>query len=253
MLPMQSTHARAGACVCFDTSLVLHSSSSSCHIIINSAFTPRYHIIMTVASGIMNMLGIGTQVSSEKSNARQFVPDKELCDTDNILVDMLNSQGHENVCYCVCDPHSTDCPIIFASDGFCSFTGYDFDEIVGRNCRFLQGPETKRDEVALIRDAIEKEEERSVNLLNYRKDGTPFVNEFFISPLHDKEKKTQYVRRKHCMFVGKFSQPRLVANSFFHCSLLEFSAKLPRRERDKCRPMLVGSIRKETTCSNSRK
>lgn len=128
-----------------------------------------------------------------KSSARQFIPEKELCETDNILVDMLNSQGHENVCYCVCDPHKADMPIIFASEGFCNFTGYEYDEIVGRNCRFLQGPETKRDEVDRIRDAIESEEERSVNLLNYRKDGTPFINEFFISPLRDEEKKTQYV------------------------------------------------------------
>lgn len=134
-----------------------------------------------------------------KSSARQFVPERELCETDNILVDMLNSRGHENVSFCVCDPHLADIPIIFASEGFCRFTGYAYDEIEGRNCRFLQGPKTKRDEVDRIRDAIQGEKERSVNLLNYRKDGTPFVNEFFISPLRDKEKKTQYVRT--CMLA----------------------------------------------------
>lgn len=140
----------------------------------------------------MNMLGMTDEVP-EKSLARQFIPEKELCETDCILVDMLNSRGHENVSFCVCDPHETDMPIIFASDGFCNFTGYPCDEIVGRNCRFLQGPETRREEVDSIRNAIESEEERSVNLLNYRKDGTPFVNEFFISPLRDKEKNVQYV------------------------------------------------------------
>lgn len=151
---------------------------------------------MKVASQIMNMLGIVSPPPEmpEKSSARQFSPTKELCETDNILVDMLNSQGHENVSFCVCDPHLADMPIIFASEAFCRFTGYTYKEIEGRNCRFLQGPETSREEVDRIRDAIQSEEERSVNLLNYRKDGTSFVNEFFISPLHDKEKKTQYVR-----------------------------------------------------------
>jgi PAS domain S-box-containing protein len=180
---------------------------------------------MTLASEIMNMLGVYSTTEppqAGKSSARQFVPEKELCQTDNILVDMLNryyycalqrrflsadctqtsnhvssflfSQGHEDVSFCVCDPHQADFPIIFASEGFCRFTGYTYDEIDGRNCRFLQGPDTKREEVDRIRDAIESEEERSVNLLNYRKDGTAFVNQFFISPLHDKNKKTQYVR-----------------------------------------------------------
>lgn len=155
---------------------------------------------MTVASGIMNMLGIVPPVTEVpgKSTARQFVPEKELCETDYILVDMLNSKGHETVSFCVCDPHLTDMPIIFASEGFCKFTGYAYDEIEGRNCRFLQGPETKRDEVDRIREAIQSEEERSVNLLNYRKDGTPFVNEFFISPLRDKQKKCQYVSQHVC-------------------------------------------------------
>lgn len=136
-----------------------------------------------------------------KSSARHFVPTKPLSETDSIIVDMLNSRGHEDVCYCVCDPDLTDLPIIFASDGFCKFTGYQYDEIEGRNCRFLQGPETKREEVDCIREAIQNEVERSVNLLNYRKDGTPFVNEFFISPLRDENKKLQYVRQGFDQFT----------------------------------------------------
>mmetsp|Transcript_29658 Transcript_29658/g.53630 ORF Transcript_29658/g.53630 Transcript_29658/m.53630 type:complete len:181 (+) Transcript_29658:56-598(+) len=169
---------------------------------------------MTLASEIMNMLGVYSTTEppqAGKSSARQFVPEKELCQTDNILVDMLNSQGHEDVSFCVCDPHQADFPIIFASEGFCRFTGYTYDEIDGRNCRFLQGPDTKREEVDRIRDAIESEEERSVNLLNYRKDGTAFVNQFFISPLHDKNKKTQYFIGVQCE-VPKKGDGQMPAN-----------------------------------------
>ena len=86
-----------------------------------------------------------------------------------------------------------DMPIIFASQGFCNFTGYANNEIEGRNCRFLQGEGTAPDDVAHIRSCLEKETEGSINLLNYRKDGTPFVNEFFLAPLRDAQGKVCYV------------------------------------------------------------
>lgn len=124
--------------------------------------------------------------------ARLFVPERRICDRDTVIVDMLNSTGHEDVCYCVCDPHKDDCPIVYASPAFCSFTGYSHDEIEGRNCRFLQGPLTDQNDVKKIRNAIASERETNVNLLNYKKDGTTFVNEFFLSPLRDDEGKTLY-------------------------------------------------------------
>mmetsp|Transcript_7696 Transcript_7696/g.9485 ORF Transcript_7696/g.9485 Transcript_7696/m.9485 type:complete len:137 (-) Transcript_7696:127-537(-) len=96
---------------------------------------------------------------------------------------MLNSDGHENVAFCICDPSLPDNPIIFSSDGFCALTGYQHEDIEGRNCRFLQGPGTNKDDVDRIRKAIKEEESTCVNLVNYKKDGTEFVNEFFLSPL----------------------------------------------------------------------
>mmetsp|Transcript_38724 Transcript_38724/g.116330 ORF Transcript_38724/g.116330 Transcript_38724/m.116330 type:complete len:166 (-) Transcript_38724:639-1136(-) len=123
---------------------------------------------------------------------RQFVPEKRICERDFIIVDMLNSPGHEDVPFCVCDPALADCPIIYASPGFCAFTLYHHKEIEGRNCRFLQGPETDRKDVEKIKKAIVEETEQSVNLLNYRKDGTKFVNEFFLSPLRDNNDQVLY-------------------------------------------------------------
>ena len=66
-------------------------------------------------------------------------------------------------------------------------TGYSADEIVGRNCRFLQGAKTDPKQVTKIRDAIEKGRDVSVCLLNYKKDGTPFWNHFFVAPLLNKD------------------------------------------------------------------
>ena len=60
--------------------------------------------------------------------------------------------------------------------GFTKLTGYAFDDIVGRNCRFLQGAETLDEDKQRISDAIKAEKDCSVNLLNYKKDGTPFWN-----------------------------------------------------------------------------
>jgi PAS domain S-box-containing protein len=148
----------------------------------------------------------------ETSTARQFKPQKELAEKDEILIAMLNSKGHENVSYCVCDPDLPDLPIIFASDGFCSFTGYNHDEIEGRNCRFLQGKDTKKEDVDRIRKAIQEEEATSVNLLNYCKDGKPFANEFFLSPLHNDTGKTVYFIGVQCQ-VPKLGLGQMPANA----------------------------------------
>lgn len=83
----------------------------------------------------------------------------------------------------VTDPRQPDNPIIFANRAFLAMTGYEIDEVLGRNCRFLQGPDTDRDTIAAIRDAVEQRVEISVELLNYRKDRSSFWNALFISPV----------------------------------------------------------------------
>jgi PAS domain S-box-containing protein len=66
-----------------------------------------------------------------------------------------------------------------------SFPGYSREEVVGRNCRFLQGPETDQDIVREMREAIDAEKPCTVRLLNYRKDGTPFWNNLHVSPIRN--------------------------------------------------------------------
>lgn len=120
------------------------------------------------------------QQNEQKEESRQFHPVKKLCERDMIIIDMLNSAssgGSTTVSFCVTDPSQLDNPVIYISDGFSKLTGYGFDEVVGRNCRFLQGPETDRDDVQKIINAIRNETECSVKLTNYKKDGTTFRNE----------------------------------------------------------------------------
>nr|AML77058.1 putative LOV domain-containing protein [Pteris ensiformis] len=85
------------------------------------------------------------------------------------------------------DPRIQDNPIVYASDGFLEMTGYTAEEVLGRNCRFLQGPATNRRTIIEIRDAIREERACQVSILNYTKQGKPFWNLFHMAPVYSKE------------------------------------------------------------------
>ncbi|MBB5885510.1 PAS domain-containing protein [Xanthomonas sp. LMG 8992] len=85
----------------------------------------------------------------------------------------------------VTDPRQPDNPIIFVNRAFLEMTGYGRDELIGNNCRFLQGPDTDRETVRSVRDAITSHDEVAVEILNYRKDGSSFWNALYISPVYD--------------------------------------------------------------------
>ncbi|GAQ81276.1 PAS/LOV protein [Klebsormidium nitens] len=87
--------------------------------------------------------------------------------------------------FVLANPNLEDCPIVHASDVFLELTGYPREEVVGRNCRFLQGPETEPESVREIREAIAADKPCTVRLLNYRKDGTPFWNNLHVSPIRN--------------------------------------------------------------------
>ncbi|MET0429096.1 MAG: histidine kinase famiy protein [Microvirga sp.] len=85
----------------------------------------------------------------------------------------------------VTDPNQDDNPIVFANGAFLDLTGYDETEILGRNCRFLQGAKTDRSVVAELSEAIGERRAIAVEILNYRRDGTPFWNALFMGPVFD--------------------------------------------------------------------
>ncbi|MDY7016172.1 MAG: PAS domain-containing protein, partial [Cyanobacteriota bacterium] len=85
----------------------------------------------------------------------------------------------------IADVRQPDHPIIYCNPAFEQITGYRREEVLGRNCRFLQGPDTDRAAVEQIRAALRSQRECQVTLKNYRKDGTPFWNEFILSPVRD--------------------------------------------------------------------
>lgn len=85
----------------------------------------------------------------------------------------------------IADMSSPDMPLAYVNSAFTRTTGYAIDEVIGRNCRFLQGPDTDPAAVDLLRDAIAKENEVEVEFVNYKKDGTAFINALKMAPVHD--------------------------------------------------------------------
>jgi PAS domain S-box-containing protein len=83
------------------------------------------------------------------------------------------------------DPRRPDNPIIFANQAFQDLTGYEEADLIGRNCRFLQGPQTDRGTVDELRDAVAAQRAIATEILNYKRDGTPFWNSVFIGPVFD--------------------------------------------------------------------
>jgi len=83
------------------------------------------------------------------------------------------------------DPDLEDSPIVYANKAFENMCGYPQEEIVGRNCRFLQGVDRDQPELARLRDAVKKGEPVEVTLRNYRKNGELFHNRLVVKPLTD--------------------------------------------------------------------
>ncbi|QIK79878.1 response regulator [Sphingomonas piscis] len=90
------------------------------------------------------------------------------------------------------DPNLPDNPIVFCNKAFLDLTGYEEGEVLGRNCRFLQGAQTDRGQVAELREAIARNGSIALEILNYRRDGSPFWNAVFIGPVYDTDGKLLY-------------------------------------------------------------
>ena len=90
------------------------------------------------------------------------------------------------------DPNLPDCPLVYVNPAFTKLTGYDPPSCLGLNCRFLQGPETDRDVVLRIRQAIKERRSIDEEIYNYHRDGSGFWNALYISPVFDDDGKLIY-------------------------------------------------------------
>ncbi len=96
------------------------------------------------------------------------------------LPDILNESSESLI---VTDPHQEDNPIIYVNRGFERLTGYRAAEVIGKNCRFMQGKDRDQESVAKVREALRRQKPVHAVLRNYKKDGTLFYNSLFINPV----------------------------------------------------------------------
>ena len=96
------------------------------------------------------------------------------------------------VASCITDPRQKDNPIVACNQPFRDLTGYDDDEILGRNCRFLSGPETEPWLTDRISVAVMNHKPVLVEILNYKKDGTAFRNAVLVAPTYDQNGELEF-------------------------------------------------------------
>lgn len=115
-------------------------------------------------------------------------PESETIDIVKIELALRNAAMESTSCgISISDTRQPDQPLIYVNQAFCKMTGYAEEEVIGKNCRFLQGNKRDQDARFIIRDALENGKNCEVLLKNYRKDGTLFWNDLIISPIYDKD------------------------------------------------------------------
>ncbi|MCA9815248.1 MAG: PAS domain-containing protein [Candidatus Obscuribacterales bacterium] len=126
--------------------------------------------------------------NAEKAMLSEQIEDESFNSTDIFDQDMqfleysMNASG---LSFVITDPGQKDNPIIYCNKNFEVSTGYGREDIIGKNCRFLQGELKEQDEIEKIREAIFEVKPTIVQLKNFKKDGTPFTNQLALSPLFD--------------------------------------------------------------------
>lgn len=131
-----------------------------------------------------------------------------------------------------------DLPIIYANRAFETLTGYAKDEVLGRNCRFLQGEDADPDVLSQLRIGLQNNSPTRVTIRNYRKDGRPFWNEVCISPILNR-------RGDATHFVGCQHAVPTPNSSLFQRKALDLVASLSHRERQVFEKLVHGYTTKE--------
>ena len=134
----------------------------------------------------------------------------------------------------ISDPAQPDNPLIYVNSGFTAITGYSSEEVLGRSCRFLQGPDTGPEAAQAIRQALAEDRPCVVELLNYRKDGSTFWNRLSITPIRNTAGKTTHyigvlsdiTRRKEAEDALRKTNERLEAANATMKRALKYAADI---------------------------
>ena len=141
----------------------------------------------------------------------------------------------------VSNPRLPDNPIVGCNTAFMELTGYGKDEIIGRNCRFLRGPGTEPELTEQLRTGIASRMPVMVELLNYKRDGTPFRNAVMIAPIFDAAGELEWFLGSQVEIAGAVE----AAPSARVAEAREKVAALSRRQREILECIAAGRLNKQ--------
>jgi PAS domain S-box-containing protein len=149
--------------------------------------------------------------------------------------------GSSPIAAVVSNPRLPDNPIVECNDAFVALTGYTRSEIIGHNCRFLSGEGTEPWLTEMLRNGIRRRQPVMVEILNYKKDGTPFRNAVMVAPIFDVAGELEY-------FLGsqvEIAEDVARANDARREAAHELIASLSRRQREVLVQLAAGKLNKQ--------
>ena len=149
--------------------------------------------------------------------------------------------GTSPIAAVISNPRLPDNPIVECNDAFVALTGYRREEIVGHNCRFLTGPDTEPWLTEMLRNGIARRQPIMVEILNYKKDGTPFRNAVMVAPIFDAAGELEY-------FLGsqvEIAENVVRANDERRSMAHERVAALSPRQREVLQQIAAGKLNKQ--------
>jgi PAS domain S-box-containing protein len=141
----------------------------------------------------------------------------------------------------ISDPRQPDNPIVECNDAFVALTGYSRDEIVGRNCRFLSGENTEPWLTEKLRTGIRRRQPTMVEILNYKKDGTPFRNAVMVAPIFDDSGELEYFLGSQVELAQDAAQESEQSRQLAHAKI----DALSQRQRQILIHMAEGKLNKQ--------
>ena len=141
----------------------------------------------------------------------------------------------------ISNPRLPDNPIVECNEAFVALTGYRSEEIIGHNCRFLAGAHTEPWLIEMLRNGIRRRQPVMVEILNYKKDGTPFRNAVMVAPIFDVHGELEY-------FLGsqvEIAEDIARANDARRQAAFDRIAALSRRQREVLLQLASGKLNKQ--------
>ena len=149
--------------------------------------------------------------------------------------------GSSPIAAVISDPRLPDNPIVECNAAFVALTGYQREEIIGHNCRFLTGPGTEPWLIETLRNGIRRRQPVMVEILNYKKDGTPFRNAVMVAPIFDTAGELEYFLGSQVEIAEDVARANDARREAAHARV----AALSRRQREVLLHMAAGKLNKQ--------